>query len=362
MTHTLDVGPSGLFGGRPRPPAGGAGPDDPIPPAVQMYELLYSSLISRMIIVVAELEVADTLRDGPLPVSEIAERTGTDASALHRVLRALASFGVFTEVAPRTFGLTPLAATLRRDVEGSMRELARYVGLPERQQAFGALAHSVRTGRPAFDHVYGTDWWSYFGAHPELARLFNRAMGSMARMVNSATLDAYDLGGVRRVVDVGGGQGHLLATVLPRYPEMTAVLFDLPRVVAEAGEVLTSAGVADRVELVGGDFLTSVPAGADLYVLSWTLHDWDDEDSVTILRNIRRAMDGAGRLIVIDEVIPEGDTAHFGKVEDIVMLALLTGRVRTEAEFAALFDEAGLRMVETRATSSPTSVIVAVPG
>lgn len=333
--------------------------DGPRPASVQMYELLYSSLASQLVIVAAELGVADHLVEEPLAVAELARRTGTDADALYRMLRALASIGVFTEVSHRTFGLTPLAETLRSDASASMRDLARYVGLPERQRAFAALIHSVRTGEPAFDRVHGRDWWSHFTAHPELAELFNRAMGSMARLVNSAALAAYDLGEVRHLVDVGGGQGQLVMTILQRYPEMTAVVFDLPHVAARAEEVVREAGFAGRAECVGGDFLQAVPAGGDAYVLSWTLHDWDDEDSVRILRNVRAAMATGARLIVIDEVIPAGDEPHFGKFEDIVMLALLKGRVRTAAEFATIFEAAGLRIAEIVHTPSPTSVIVA---
>jgi len=337
-------------------------PDASASAHVRMYELLYSSMVSQLLIVAAELGVADHLVEGPREVDSLAERTGSHPQALYRALRALASVGVFSEVGPRVFALTPLADTLRSQGEGSMRDLARYVGLPERQQAFAALLHSVRTGTPAFDYVHGIDWWSYFKARPQLGSLFNGAMGSMARMVNSATLDAIDLSDVRRVVDVGGGRGYLVARLLAQYPDMTAVLLDLPHVVPEAVDVLRDAGVADdRVEYVGGDFLTAVPEGGDLYVLSWTIHDWDEPEAITILRNVRRAMSPTSSLIVIDEVPPEGDEPHFGKFEDIVMLALLTGRVRTRAEFESLFTAAGLRMTEIRSTSAPTSVIVAVP-
>lgn len=355
--------PAALPAATPRPVSPNVTDDAgnaPVPAAVQMYELLYSSIKSHLLIVAAELGVADHVGDVARPVEELAELTGADSGALYRVLRALASIGVFTEVSHRAFAVTPLAATLRSDDGDSMRDLARYVGLGERQQAFGALLHSVRTGKPAFDHVHGRDWWSHFAAHPELADLFHRAMGNMARQVNSATLDAYDLSGVRRLIDVGGGQGHLVTTLLRRYPEMTAVVFDLPHVAAQAEGVIRDAGLAERVECVGGDFLESVPAGGDVYVLSWTLHDWDDDDSLRILNNIREAMNAGGRLIVIDEVIPEGDEPHFGKFEDIVMLALLKGHVRTEAEFARVFEAAGLRIDAIVPTSSPTSVIVAV--
>ncbi|MET8827915.1 methyltransferase [Streptomyces sp. NPDC004610] len=332
-----------------------------VPAPVRMYEMLYSSLVSQLILAVAELGVADAIGDEVRHVDDIAERTGTHPAALYRGLRALASVGVFTEVEPETFGLTPLAATLRSDVPGSMRDLARYVGLPERQQSFGALAHSLRTGRPSFDHVHGSDFWTYIAAHPERGDLFNRAMASMSVMVNSSVLDIYDLSDARRLVDVGGGHGQLVGALLQRYPQLTGVVYDLPRVVPEARTVLAELGVAERAECVGGDFLLSVPEGADTYVLSWTLHDWDDEDAVTILRNIRRALGDSGRLIVIDEVLPEGDTPHFGKFEDIVMLSLLTGQVRTEAQFATLFEKAGFRHLETLPTRSPTSLVVAVP-
>ncbi|GGT81123.1 methyltransferase [Streptomyces lateritius] len=332
-----------------------------VPAPVRMYEMLYSSLVSQLLVAVAELGIADAIGDEVRHIDEIAERTETDPGALYRGLRALASVGVFTEVEPRTFGLTPLAATLRSDVPGSMRDLARYVGMPERQRSFGSLAHSLRTGKPSFDEVHGTDWWTYFAAHPELAAVFNSAMSSMSVMVNSGVLDVYDLSDVRRLVDVGAGRGRLVGALLQRYPLMTAVAYDLPRVVPEAEAVLAELGVSDRAECVGGDFLTSVPEGGDTYVVSWTIHDWDDGDAVAMLRNIRRAMGHSGQLIVIDEVIPEGDTPHFGKFEDIVMLSLLTGHLRTESEFVDLFDKAGFRLKEIRPTRSSTSVIVAVP-
>lgn len=331
------------------------------PPAVRMYEMLYSSLVSQLLIAVAELGVADATADTPTHVNELAKVTNSEPNALYRALRALASVGVFTETKPKHFALTPLARTLRSDHPGSMRDLARYVGLPQRQRSFGALAHTLRTGKPAFDHVHGQDWWSYFAAHPELATLFNNAMSSMAQLVNGATLDNYDLSDVDTLVDVGAGNGTLVANLLERYPRMRAVVFDLPRVVPDAASRLAEAGFADRARCVGGDFLRSVPTGGDVYVLSWTIHDWDDEDSVTILRNVREAMGPKGRLIIIDEVIPEGNAQHFGKFEDIVMMSLLTGQVRTEAQFATLFERAGLEHVETRHTSSPTSVIVARP-
>jgi SAM-dependent methyltransferase len=240
-----------------------------------------------------------------------------------------------------------------------MRDLARYLGLPERQAAFAALGHSLRTGKPAFDHVHGIDWWSFCADRPDTSTLYQEAMGAVACTVTAVSVNAYDLSGVRRLVDVGAGHGHLTAELLRRYPELTAVVFDLPDVVDGAGAVLGRAGVADRAERVGGDFFVDVPGGGEVYLLSWTLHDWDDADAVRILRNVRRAMPAGARLVVIDEVLPEGDLPHFGKFDDIVMLSLVDGHARTEAEFRELFTDAGLRFEANRPTAAPGNVIVA---
>ncbi|KIH97696.1 methyltransferase [Streptomonospora alba] len=324
-----------------------------------MYEMLYSSLVSQLLVVAVELGLADALADGPRDVDDLAEAAGAHPGALYRAMRALASVGVFTETAPRTFGHTGLSETLRGDAESSMADLARYVALPARQRAFGAVGHSVRTGHPAFDHEHGMSWWEYFAADPAIATLFNRAMGGMARMVNSAVLESYDFGRCRHLVDVGGGQGHLVAMIAQRFPDLTAVVFDLARVVPEAEAVVAEAGIGGRVRCEGGDFLEAVPAGGDTYVVSWTLHDWDDADAVRILANIRAVLPPGGEVVVIDEVPPGGDAPHFGKFQDIVMLTLLKGRIRDAREWAPLFERAGLHLREVRATSSPTSVLVA---
>ncbi|MGI5119474.1 methyltransferase [Marinactinospora thermotolerans] len=339
--------PGGVLGGGDRPPA------------VRMYEMLYSSLVSQLLVAVADIGLADELTAGRRPVRELAAATGAHPGALYRVMRALASTGVFAEVEPEVFEHTPLSRTLCSDEQGSMRDVARYVGLPARQQAFANVSHSLRTGEPAFDHVHGKSWWEYFGEHRELATLFNRAMGTMSRRINSEVLEHYDFGGVRHLVDVGGGQGHLVSLIAQRYPDLTAVVYDLPRVVPEAREVIQGAGLEDRVRCEGGDFLERVPGGGDLYVVSWTLHDWDDADAERMLANIGRAMEPGGTLLVIDEVPPSNNSPHFGKFEDIVMLTLLRGHIRTEDELVPLFRRAGLRISEIRSTPSPTSVIVA---
>lgn len=329
-------------------------------PTARMLDLLDGARLTQLLCTLAELGVADEVADGPLSVPELARRTGTHAESLYRILRAVASKGVFTEVAPRTFGPTPLADVLRSGVPGSLRDSYRLHAQPAVRAAYAAIGHTVRTGEPAFEHVHGADLFTYLTARPELSVLFSSAMGNQARVVQSAAAETYDLSGVRRLVDIGGAHGHLVAAILRRYPEMRGVVFDLPAVVNGAADVLTEAGVRGRAELVGGDYLESVPEDGDAYVMSHVSHQLSDEDVVTVLSNVRKAMQPSGRVVVIDPVLPEGDTPHLGKFMDITMMTLTHGRDRTEAELAALFREAGLRHVDTVALSAPSSVVVAV--
>ncbi|GLZ50155.1 methyltransferase [Actinomycetospora sp. NBRC 106375] len=326
----------------------------PEAPGLAVMRLLYGSVTAQLVSVVAELGVADLCAGGPREVGDLAVATGVDPGALHRVLRALASAGVFTEVAPRCFGLTDLAGTLRTDVPGSMRDHARNWGSPEYRQTFGDLAYSVRTGEPSFDVHHGTDWWTYLATRPDRAAGFDRAMGGRARHLVAAALDAVDLAGVRRLVDVGGGRGELVAAVLDRHPGIRAVVLDRPEVVAGAAALL-----GDRAEVVAGDFFRAVPSGADRYVLSSVLHDWEDDDAVAILRVVREAMAPEAQVLVLETVLPEGDEPHVGKMLDVLMLALVGGRERTEREYAQLVARAGLRHVRTVSTAAPVSVLVA---
>jgi O-methyltransferase domain len=329
-------------------------------PTAQMVEFLDGLVMAYMLHAIAEIGVADQVTDGPLEVEKLAERTGTNADALYRVLRAVASKGVFTEVSPRTFGLTPLAATLRSDVDDSMRDAFRMQGQPSMREAYAAIGHSMRTGKPAFEHVHGTTLYSYLAERPELSKLFSSSMGNAARQMQRPAIDAYDLSDVRRLIDIGGAHGHLVAAVLSRYPEMRGVVFDLPHVVPGAADVLAEAGVADRAELVSGDYLQAVPAQGDAYTVSHVLHQLSDAEAVTVLTNIRKVMAPVSRVLVIDPVIPEGDLPHPGKFMDIRMLMLSRGRDRTEPELTELFERAGLRHVETVAPSAPSSVVVAM--
>jgi hypothetical protein len=268
---------------------------------------------------------------------------------------------VFCEVSAGTFASTPLADTLRSGGEHSLRDWARLWGLPERHAAIGALLHSVCTGTPAFEHLHGTSWWSQLAARPDQAAIFDAAMGDLARRLHAATVEAYDLSATGHLIDVGGGRGHLVAALLRRYPGLRATVYDQPEVVRHAGAVLDKAGVADRAELASGDFFTAVPAGADAYLMSMILHDWNDVQVVAILANVRQAMGPHSELLVVDAIVPEGNDPHDGKLRDLIMLALHPGRERTEAEFAELFSRAGLRLREVREVAASTGLLVAVP-
>lgn len=338
-----------------------ASPADPevTETAAQMLSLLYAGLLTQVLATAAELGIADLLSNGPRTVAELATGSGTHAPSLHRALRALAGAGVFVETAPRTFALTPLGERLRTDADGSMRHMARLVGRPETHRTLASLDHSLRTGEPAFDREYRTDWWSYLNAHPAHAEVFYGAMGDVSRQVHAATVRTLDLGGANQIVDVGGGHGHLMAALLCAHPNLTGVVFDRPEVVAQATGTLRKQGVADRATAVGGDFFEAVPGGADVYILSWILHDWPDDQAVAVLSNVRRAMPEGGRVLIVDTVIPEGNAPHLGRLLDIVMLAQHGGRERTELEFAALLEKAGLTHIDTREIAPwPTGLIV----
>jgi hypothetical protein len=343
-------------------PDGGGEAAGTVPVIAAMMGFHSGLRVGHMLSAVAELGVADQLAGGPLAVEELAQRTGSNSDALYRVLRALASRGVFTEMSGRTFGLTPLADTLRSDAERSMRDIFRLQGKPFMRDSYGAIEHTIRTGEPGFEHVNGTTLFEYLAARPEMTELFSRAMGNGARQVQRAAVASYDFGGITRLVDVGGAHGHLIAMILGRYPGMRAVLFDQPHVVAGAGEFLGDTGHAERIEVVGGSYFESVPAGGDGYMMSHVLHQMSDDEALRVLGNIRDAMADGGRLMIIDPILPEGNTPHPGKFMDITMLALTRGRDRTEEELRELLGKAGLYLVQTVALDSPSSIAVAKAG
>ena len=327
--------------------------------AAKMVEMISGFWVSRVVYIAAKLGIADELKDGAKTASEIAEATGTHAPSLYRVMRALAGAGVLSEDAEKRFSLTPLGATLRSDAPFSLRALATSELGEVHYPSWGALLHTVKTGERGFDHVFGTDCWDYFGKHPENAQIFNQSMTEVTRIVEPAVTKAYDFSSFARIVDVGGGHGSLLTSILKKNPQAKGVILDAPQVVEGAKERIKAEGLTERCEAVGGNFFEAVPEG-DAYIMKHIIHDWDDREAIAILKNCRKAIKEGGKVILIESVIPEGNTPGLAKFGDLVMMLIPGGRERTAEEFRALFEASGLRLERIIPTESPMCVIEAV--
>lgn len=314
--------------------------------------------ITQAVGVAAELGIADLLADGPVAVGELANRLGGDAHALYRLLRALASVGVFDERDDRQFALTDLGAQLRSGVPGSQRSFATMMAA-EFDAAWGQLLHTVRTGEPGFDHHYGQPFFDYMLAHPERHRIYDEAMHGIHGPETLPVLDACDLSTCRRVVDLGGGNGLALEALLQRYPAIEGVLFDLPAVADRARAGLAASEVNGRLQVEGGDFFERVPARADAYLLRHIVHDWQDAEATTILRRCREAAAPGARVLVIEMVIPPANQPGFGKWLDLMML-VVGGRERTAEEYRALYEAAGIEYRQTIPTACEVSIVEGV--
>jgi hypothetical protein len=315
---------------------------------------------SQAVYVAAKLRIADCLAEGPQTVEALAEATSTHPRTLYRLLRALASVGIFSEDEAGWFRLTPPAELLRAEVPDSLWAMAIMMG-EEHYHAWGGLLESVRTGKTAFDRLYGKPIFAYLAEHPEKARIFDAAMTSVHGRETAAVLDAYDFSGIDVLADIGGGNGTNLIGILGRYPGMRGVLFDLPHVVERARDGLQAAGFSDRCEVIGGSFFKPIPVKADAYFLRHIIHDWDDEESGQILRHIRRAMPSGARLLVVEHVLPPGDAPSFGKLLDLNMLIMPGGLERTEDEFRVLYQDAGFRLSCVVPALDDLSVVEGLP-
>lgn len=308
-------------------------------------------MASRAISVAAELGLADLMAEGPLAGEALAAKTRTHGPALHRLLRALVSFGWFDEIEPGCFGLTSLGDRLRTGVPGSLRNFALLFGSERAWRSWGDLLYSVRTGESAATHLYGMNGFDYFEQHPEQAAVFNAAMAENTLRVGRALVEAYDFTPCRSVVDVGGGNGALLAIVLSAYAGLGGTVFDLPSGCSDARRHLEAAGLMDRSNVIEGDFFKSVPPGADVYILKNVIHDWDDRQNIAILESCRRAMPPDGRLLVVERLMPETIECsvedQLVAMMDMNMLVMPGGRERTQREFVSLLDSAGLRWIAT---------------
>ena len=326
----------------------------------QIFQLTTGFMVSAALGVVAQLGVADHLADGPRSTPDLAARTGANEDALYRVLRALATTGIFTETSSRTFALTPSGALLRSNVPGSMRDMVLWLCDSFHFRVYAEMAHSVRTGETLGDKLLGMPVFEYLQHNPELAARFNNAMTNFSAGIAPAVLEAYDFGGIDVLVDVAGGHGMLLASVLRKYPSMRGILFDVEHVIAGA-KAPEALGVADRCDKVSGDFFKAVPRGGDAYVLKSIIHDWDDEKAGAILRNTRAALEGKpnGKVLLVEAVIKPGNEPDLSKLGDLEMMLLPGGRERTEAEFAALFARNGFQLTRVVPTHAPLWVVEA---
>ena len=333
---------------------------DDASPRETLRRLTNGFQVSQAIHVAASLGLADLLREGPRSVDDLAAATGTTAAALNRLLRALASIGIFADVGGR-FGQTALSNYLRSDVTGSLRAWARRIGRPDHWRTWGELERSLRSGTSAFRELYGVTAWDWRAAHPEENAIFNAAMTGLSAGMVESIVAAYDFSQIRSLVDVGGGEGALLAAILTANPDMRGVLFDLPHVLTGAGEVLQTAGVTDRCELVAGSFFETVPPGADAYILKSIIHDWDDGSALAILQRCRAAIPESGRLLLVEHVLKPVNQPDPARFSDLNMLVMLGGQERDPDEFERLCAGAGFRLTTIIPTASTHSVIEARP-
>jgi hypothetical protein len=332
-----------------------------VPPHVQLIQMATAYWISKVVYAAAKLDLADRLADGPRGAEELAGPTETHAPTLHRLMRTLASLGILTERDNQRFALTPMGEALKTGAPGFARASVLTMGAPMFIDSFEQIMHSLKTGGTGFEVAMGMSVFDYLAQHPEAASMFSETMVGFHGGETPAVAAAYDFSGFENVVDVGGATGNMLAAILSKHAGPRGVLFDMPHVLADAPAFLRDRGVEDRVTLEGGSFFESVPVGGDAYILSHIIHDWNEDQCLTILGHVRRAMKPDGRLLIVEFVLPEGDTPHLGKIADMVMLIVPGGQERTAAEYSTLLAKAGFRVTRVVPTDSPVSIVEAVP-
>lgn len=330
-----------------------------VPPHAQLVQMAMAHWVSHVVYAAAKLNLADHLAQGPRNAETLALTTATHAPSLHRLMRTLASLGILTEDAEQRFSLTALGEALKTGAPGSARAAILTVANPDWVQGFAQLPYSLQTGKSGFEKTFGMPIFDWLAQRPEDASLFSETMVGIHGGEPPAVAAAYDFSGLKTLVDVGGAMGDLLTTLLARNPDSRGILFDLPHVVPDATAFIAARGLTDRVTIEAGSFFEKVPAGGDAYLLSHVIHDWSEEQCLAILNNCRDAMHADSRLLLIEMVLPPGDTPHPGKMLDMMMLVGPGGQERTEQEYGALLSKAGLRLTRVVPTESPVSVVEA---
>lgn len=326
----------------------------------QLSCILNSAALSRAVSSIAELGVADLIQTGqPQHVEYLASASKTHEPSLYRVLRFLASHGLFQETANRHFDHTPLSTALRTDAPGSFRAGAQM--FHHLFAAWDGLHHSIQTGEPGFNKVFGAPIFDYIQAHMELGPVFDAGMSSLNCYETSSMLDAYNFTGINVLADIGGGNGSLLSAVLARYPNMKGILFDLGHVIGRAKDKLKAAGLAERCTVIEGNFFQNIPAGADAYLFRHIIYDWTDAQCTQILGHCRKVIPANGKLLIADCVVPAGNAPCPSKNLDMTMLTFPGGQERTEAQFRSLLKASAFELNSTTPTTTPINVLEAKP-
>jgi hypothetical protein len=329
--------------------------------AEQLFQMAMGYIPSISINVLARLSVAEQLSHGPKDVKELARTSNVNADMLYRVMRATSTVGVFRELDGRRFEQTPMSDLLRTDHPQSLRPFIMFFPDPLHFRCYSNLMHAVKTGETTVKTTLGKDLFEYLGEHPEDSEVFNAAMVNITHLFIPAILEAYDFSKTRVLADIGGGLGSVVGAILQKYPSMKGILFDMEHVVRNPPAYLESLGVADRCQIVGGDFFKSVAGGADTYIMKNIIHDWDDEKSILIMRNIRQALgNSGGKLLLLEFVMTPANEPHLSKWADIEMMVLPGGQERTANEYADLLAKSGFKLNHIISTKSPQSVIEAV--
>jgi len=332
-----------------------------LPPHAQLIQMGTASWVSSVVYVAAKLAIADRLAEAPRSAAELAGTMGMHAPSLHRLMRTLAGLGILTERDGQRFALTALGEALKTGAPGSARATLMAFCGPAFWRGWEEFVYSLETGQTGFERAHGMPFFEYLANHPDEASDFSEAMVGYHGAEPPAVAKAYDFSGFKTIVDVGGATGNMLAAVLSQHLAPRGILYDRPHVVSDAPALLKARGIEARVAIESGNFFERVPAGGDAYLLSHIIHDWNEEQCLTILGHCRKVMPSGGRLLIVETVLPAGDTPHQGKVQDMVMLVFPGGQERTEAEYGSLLGQAGFRLSRVLPTDSIVSIVEAVP-
>ncbi len=325
-----------------------------LPPPAQLMKFIIEKWISKPIYVAAELGIADILAQGPKSIAEIAKMSQSHAPTLYRIMRTLASVGIFSETEDKQFQFTPMAECLK---SGAMRAAALLFHSEWSEKAWGYFLDSVKTGETAFEKAHGMPVSDWLKKNPLAAKVFNEANAMKATMSHRAIVDVYDFSGINTLTDVGGGTGSLMAEILIANPFMKGIVAELPSVIQETKKYILTKGIADRCEAVECDFFKEISSGSDAYLMSHILHDWTDEQCKTILINCHKAMKPQSKLLIVEMVIPPGNEPSIAKLLDLEMLVMTGGRERTETEFKELLESSGFKLSRIIPTNESICII-----